>query len=350
MARSGVYKSEVDKARKQLIAQGKIPSVARIREVLGGTGSFATLQKHLKELEAEDPAGNASKYPVSDAVAELASRLSGRLQEEAQETIAHAKAQFEAELAQRDRELAGAKDETRALRDQVQHLETTLHGERSDHAATREQLIQAQTTIRQLEERIAGLTVRLGEHEAHAKSLETKHAQAREALEHFRSATKEQRDQDQRRHEHQVQGLELQLRQANETLAAKNEDVLRLNRDNARLVEQTGQHDKELRQLRAELRERDHELEAARPLVAEHKALQTRCLLAEQEITKLQQEIGRLGAQLHEEQDARARADVAAEAAKTRVVTMDELLAKLTAVAAKTAVDVQRSAAATPPR
>src|SRR3546814_1565174 len=71
------------------------------------------------------------------------------------------------------------------------------------------------TEVAQLGERVAGLTTRLAEHEAHVESLEQKHQHAREALEHYRTSVKEQRDQEQRRHEHQVQGLQVELRQAN---------------------------------------------------------------------------------------------------------------------------------------
>jgi len=41
-----------------------------------------------------------------------------------------------------------------------------------------------------LEERAAGLEARLAEQAAHAQSLEDKHRQAREALEHFRQSVK----------------------------------------------------------------------------------------------------------------------------------------------------------------
>src|SRR3546814_1591615 len=83
------------------------------------------------------------------------------------------------------------------------------------------------TEVAQLGERVAGLTTRLAEHEAHVESLEQKHQHAREALEHYRTSVKEQRDQEQRRHEHQVQGLQVELRQANEGLTGKNHELMR---------------------------------------------------------------------------------------------------------------------------
>src|SRR6266404_1171152 len=104
MARGGVYKSDVEKARKRLLSKGKRPTVALIREALGDTGSYATIHRFLKELEAEDPAGGAQTYPVSEAIAEMVSRLAGRLHEEADVELTAARARFNADLAERDAE------------------------------------------------------------------------------------------------------------------------------------------------------------------------------------------------------------------------------------------------------
>ena len=48
MARAGLYKTEVQKARDSLIAQGKHPSVDAIRVALGNTGSKSTIHRYLK--------------------------------------------------------------------------------------------------------------------------------------------------------------------------------------------------------------------------------------------------------------------------------------------------------------
>src|SRR3546814_19374229 len=85
----------------------------------------------------------------------------------------------------------------------------------------------------------------LAEHEAHVESLEQKHQHAREALEHYLTSVKEQRDQEQRRHEHQVQGLQVELRQANEGLTGKNHELMQLRRDNVKMGRKRGQLEKE---------------------------------------------------------------------------------------------------------
>jgi hypothetical protein len=96
------------------------------------------------------------------------------------------------------------------------------------------------------------------------------------------------------------------------------------------------------------LRERDHELEAARPIVSDHKALQTRCTQLERENESLLAQVSALRTEVKGERDARVRAESAAEAAKARITTADELLIKLTAVAAKSTAESSRSTSSTP--
>ncbi len=51
MARGGLYKSDIQKARDTLRAQGKHPSVDAVRVALGNTGSKTTIHRYLKEWE-----------------------------------------------------------------------------------------------------------------------------------------------------------------------------------------------------------------------------------------------------------------------------------------------------------
>ncbi len=144
---------------------------------------------------------------------------------------------------------------------QLQRCETALQAEREAGDAARSEVARRTTELAQLEERICGLTVRVAEHDAHAKSLEHKHEHAREALEHYRTSVKDQREQEQRRHEHQVQELQVALRQANEALTAKNHDLMQLNRENGQWLERQTRLERELAQARqradAQQRERD---------------------------------------------------------------------------------------------
>lgn len=53
---------------------------------------------------------------------------------------------------------------------QLRRSEEMLQAEKADHQAVQASPAEATTTIRQLQERVAGLNTRLSEHEAHARS------------------------------------------------------------------------------------------------------------------------------------------------------------------------------------
>ena len=241
MARGGLYKTDIEKARNSLLAQGKHPSVDAMRVALGNTGSKSTIHRYLKELEAEEAQGVGAKVAVSDALQDLVGRLAGRLHEEAEALITEARERFDAQIKERDAGLERLKQEAAALSAQLQRTELALQAENQQRAQAEQALQASSVLISQLEERVAGLTARLDERDRHIESLETKHTHAREALEHYRTSVKEQRDQEQRRHEHQVQALQVELRQANEALTGKNHELMHLNRENARMTEQLGQ-------------------------------------------------------------------------------------------------------------
>jgi chromosome segregation ATPase len=235
MARSGLYKSDVKKARDSLIAQAMYPSIDAVRMALGNTGSKTTIHKYLKELEEEE-GGGPRKASISEALQDLVERLAARLQEEAHEQIG----QLNEAAARREQKYADAnralENELIAAREAINTLESRLNSEIADHAKTRTNL-QAETLSRYTaEQQVVDLKDRLAENEQHRKSLEEKHAHARNALDHYRQSVKDQRDQDQRRHEQQLQQIQADLRQHQLAVAAKQDEVTRLNQEGVRLV------------------------------------------------------------------------------------------------------------------
>lgn len=291
MARGGVYKTEVQKARDSLLAQGVNPSLDAVRIALGNTGSKSTIHRYMKELEAEEAQGRDE--PISEALSHLVTQLADRLRLEADERVAQMRTACDATIAEAQASLSEQVNEGRALSDQLQRTETRLRDECEAHAGTLETLRQAQTQIAALEERVAGLEARLSEREAHGQSLEAKHQQAREALDHFRQSARDQRESEQRRHEHQVQTLQIELRQAQDLITAKNQELLQLNRDNARLSEQYADRDKAARELQ---RLYDQVLPLARELPAlkrEAEATARHWTEANAEVAQLREELNR---------------------------------------------------------
>ena len=329
MARSGLYKSDVQRARDSLRAEGKNPSVDAVRVALGNTGSKTTIHRYLKELEEEEGQGVGAKIAVSDALQDLVARLAERLHAEADALIAQAQERFQAQLHERTQALEQARQEGGALGAQLQRTETALQTEREAGETARRDLASRTTELAQLEERIAGLTARLAEHQSHARSLEQKHEHAREALEHYRTSVKDQRDQEQRRHEHQVQELQVALRQANEALTAKNHDLVQLNRENGQWLERHTRLEKEVAQLRQTIQTQQGELDTLRLTAAEHQALQVRWGQDAPRLDTARQDLAQARTELAQERERREQAEAETLRATVRLSTLEPLLAQL---------------------
>ncbi|WP_313629554.1 DNA-binding protein [Pseudomonas sp.] len=246
MARGGINKAVVQKAREALLARGINPSIDAVRGELGNTGSKTTIHRYLKEIESADPRPISAPGRLSDELTHLVSQLLQRLMEEGSAALAHERKIHDEKvgglkkriesldelLAQKDREL-NARDA--ALLDQSQVLQTSQSS------------LQAELTRNaRISQSCSDLELRVQEKDDQVKSLEDKHAHSRDALEHYRNAVKEQREQDQRRHETQLQQIQGEFRQLRETLAVKQDELTRLNRDNERLLAESRQQAKSL--------------------------------------------------------------------------------------------------------
>jgi len=197
---------------------------------------------------------------LSETLREQVATLARALRNEAQATIdvmgkrhVEAAAQMEAE---RER-LATALE---AARTQITQLEATLNAERHEHQTTHEALTEVKAQLREQASAQAAFVQRLEEKEAMIASLEDKHRHARESLEHFRAAAQTQREQEQRQHADQLQHLRAEVRELQQTLSVKQQDLTTLNRDNARLVAELN----DLQRAHRELKDAHAQAEAAR--------------------------------------------------------------------------------------
>ncbi|CEH91653.1 Cointegrate resolution protein T [Xanthomonas citri pv. citri] len=285
----------------------------------------------MKELDEEEGQGLGAKVAVSDALQDLVGRLAGRLHEEAEAVVAQARQGFEAQRQKLSQALEQARQEVAELSAQLQRTEIAWHEEKTAHAATRQALADRITEVAQLSERVAGLTTRLAEHEAHVQSLEQKHQHAREALEHYRTSAKDQREQEQRRHEHQVQELQVTLRQANEALAAKNHELVQLNRDNGQWLERHSRLEREMAQARQAADEQRNELEALRLKTAEQEAIKARWAEDTRSLDAVRVELSALREEWTKERERRESAEAEALRADAKLEVLEQLVARMEA-------------------
>jgi chromosome segregation ATPase len=253
MARAGIYKSEVLRARDKLLATGRNPSIDAVREVLG-TGSKSTIYRYLKEIEEEEGGATGTRVAVSEAIQDLVGRLAVRLNEEAEERVTVAEAKHTEQLIQHQQAAAALKTETQSTRQQLEQSQRGLADEKASHSKTSEALRSKTLECTQLAQQVVDLQERIAAEERHRQSLEEKHQHARQALEHFRQSTKDQREQDQRKHEQQVQYLQAELRSVNEVLATKQQEAVNALQDNARLLGDLSRAQGDLHQAQEEMR------------------------------------------------------------------------------------------------
>ena len=309
MARTGLYKSEVKKARESLIAQGRHPSVDAVRVELGNTGSKSTIHKYLKELEAEDGGASDRKASISEALHDLVARLSIQLEDEANARIGEVQTESTEKERQLNASIAALNAANEALSDKLSAAEARTQGEVETHAKTAESLQRETIARHTLEQQVADLKERLLENEAHRLSLEEKHSHARQALEHYRESVKEQRDQDIRRHEHQVQQLQGEIRQLQQSLVLKQNEVTGLNQDGARLVAELTQSQKSLYELQGHERKHFSEIELLNAATRRIPLLESESATKDVTIEELRNQLSeisvqnnQLRAQVHEQQ------------------------------------------------
>lgn len=292
MGRIGIYKSDVRQARAKLLAEGRYPSVDLVRVALGHTGSRTTIHRYLKELEAEEkPEPQASV--ISDRLQALVGQLSQALQEEADSKVEAFQLQYQAERNALERELIQMKQDLAAAQQTIEALHAQNLQATTDLRANQEALQSNQIQRAQHEEEIKGLKARLEEAAAHQASLEQKHEHAQHALEHFRAASKEQRDQEQRRQEEQVQYLQAEQRKLAQTLIVKQDELTQLNKENARLVSDKGQLNRQLHQLQTEVRDLKLELKGLPELHRRNGELQQQLTATQAELKSTLEQLAR---------------------------------------------------------
>jgi chromosome segregation ATPase len=247
MARAGITKFRVQQARDALIAKGQHPSLDAIRLALGNTGSRTTIHRYLRELEMEAGTQMGDHPLLSETLKELVERLAAQLQTEAQEPLEQQREQHAQHLAALQSRLAECESRLATCTAEQQRVQGLLDAERQAHQDLVNLHQQEQILSQRLAQEVMGLKDQLASGEQYRQSLEEKHAHARETLTHYRQSIQELRDQDQRRHEQQLQQMQAEQRQLQQSLVIKQSEVTELSKDNARLATELAETRKQQR-------------------------------------------------------------------------------------------------------
>lgn len=280
MARSGISKFHVKQARDSLIAKGQHPSLDAVRMALGNTGSRTTIHRYLRELEADDGTRLGDHSLLSETLKDLVERLAAQLQAEAQDVVEQQQQRHSQQIAELQSRLEDANKQREVCGAEIEQYKGLLAAEKNAHQATAIAYQQEQIRSHQLAQEVTGLKEQLASAEKHQISLEEKHQHTREALEHYRQSIKELRDQDQRRHEHQLQQVQSELRLLQQSLIIKQSEVTELSKDTARMAAELSETRKHLhreqqnaQQQLNQMKEREQWLDERRAEATQHAEL-----------------------------------------------------------------------------
>lgn len=264
MARGGINKAVVQNARQALLARGANPSIDAVRIELGNTGSKTTISRYLKELESSSREPVVARVRMGDTLNGMVQTLLDQLMEEGQEVISQATAAFELQRAALENQIIELRSELATAQRNSATQQAAIETQNAELATTQSSLQAELTRNAGLSQRCTDLESLVAEKDKHIQSLEEKHVQARGALEHYREAAKEQRDQDQRKHESQLHEMQVEQRKLRETIAVKQDDLTRLNRDNERLLGEARQQTKALHTQEALVQSLNTQIQALR--------------------------------------------------------------------------------------
>lgn len=336
MARGGVNKAVVQTARLAILARGENPSIDAVRIEMGNTGSKTTIHRYLKELDGGLQRTEEVAEPIDDELAGLVSRLAQRLKEQAQEPIDQAREAFEHQRKTLETQLDEAREANTELQQQYEIQSLALTQESDALQQTRSMLQTEQTRNAGLNQALADFELRLKDKDEQIHSLEDKHLHARDALEHYRNAVKEQREQEQRRHEGQVQQIQMELRQAQQSALVRQDEITQLHRDNERVLTESRGTLRELSLLQEHLKQannrQDQLLEHASRVDNERTLLQERLRIALLESQALKQSV---------DEQAQINQSLEIELAKTQA-SLDESESMRLAAVVATAPDAAK--------
>ncbi|MCE3238816.1 MAG: hypothetical protein K0R24_1797 [Gammaproteobacteria bacterium] len=184
MARIGITYRDVEKAALQLQGQGNLPTIDRIRHVLG-TGSKTTITEYLKRWKVQQADGQG-KLPHE--LSALVTGLWERLQAKAEQRISEMQSSYDEQIKCLQQSLAEMQQGSHVLKQQLHQAEENGR-QKAEEKQTVDQLLQElQQTHIQLESRYQTSLQQIGDLKADNARLHQMATQIQANLEHYQQA------------------------------------------------------------------------------------------------------------------------------------------------------------------
>jgi chromosome segregation ATPase len=237
MARPGVTYLDVANAAQQLVAAGRIPTIESIRINLG-TGSNSTLGNHLRTWKSKQDQTQqiATKENIPE---ELISALKGvweRVVNQSEDRVQSIQEESQQELIQLKQETQRLQKDNAHWQQQYQQTKQERDGFSHEKSAVEQLLANAKIEIAILSEKLVGSDQQNQEKQARVDELHRQNQQVQSNLEHYRTASLEQRLADQQRYEQQQKQLEQTVQQLNQELTKVRHEKLALQQETQRIT------------------------------------------------------------------------------------------------------------------
>jgi chromosome segregation ATPase len=201
MARQGIPISEVLRARTALLAAGTYPSADAVRAFLG-TGSKATIHRHLKTLAA-----GTMPAQLSEALQATVQTLAEQLALEAEARVGDLQLAHEAAMSKMARQLQHSEQMRVSLEEQLLAAQHALASAEQELESATERERRVRGDLGNAYRQVAALQDTVATAELQHNSLVADLTHARESLEHFRRSAKAARESENTRHAAEIQTL-----------------------------------------------------------------------------------------------------------------------------------------------
>lgn len=236
MSRIGINYSDVEQCAQEITASGQEATIERIRVKLK-TGSNTTIGTHLRAWKAkQDP--NYRLLIETKMPEELISLMKGlweRVIYQADTQVTTIKQEVEQEIIQLKKALQDLQQDNNRWQQQHLQIKQERDGLASEKTAL-EQLI-AENRIEKVaaQAKLEGLVQQLQEKQMLLDELHRQNQQAQANLEHYRTASLEQRQQEQQRYEQQQRQLEQTIQTLKNETAELRQQKTNLQKSNEQL-------------------------------------------------------------------------------------------------------------------
>jgi chromosome segregation ATPase len=237
MARPGVTYLDVSNAAQQLVAAGRTPTIETIRIALG-TGSNSTLGVHLKTWKSKQD--QTQQIAIKENIPEeLISALKGvweRVVNQSADRIQAIEQETQQELIQLKQEVQRLQKDSLYWQQQYQQIKQERDGFVHEKTVIEQLIATAKIEVATLSEKIIGTEQQNHEKQARIDELHRQNQQIQANLEHYRSASLEQRLADQQRYEQQQKQLEHTIQKINQELVEVKREKLEFQQQHQQFI------------------------------------------------------------------------------------------------------------------